>query len=149
MGKVFGSIPFMLHFKLLIIDVDWNAFVSLAATLKSHSFFFLGYLNSDTEITSYLFTAYYITETSPCAIGNFRKWLLYKCFREESFITRWGGGGSFSCGRQKFWRPPQSRWKNILDPPPPDIWQKSLWPPSPQPSPQNTTLVFFFCCFKS
>ena len=28
-----------------------------------------------------------ITETSPCAIGNFRKWLLYKCFMSLSLIV--------------------------------------------------------------
>ena len=27
-----------------------------------------------------------ITETSPCAIGNFHKWLLYKCFMSLSLI---------------------------------------------------------------
>ena len=29
----------------------------------------------------------HITETSPCAIGNFRKWLLYKCFMSLSLIV--------------------------------------------------------------
>ena len=29
----------------------------------------------------------YITETSHCAIGNFRKWLLYKCFMNLSLIV--------------------------------------------------------------
>ena len=28
-----------------------------------------------------------ITESSPCAIGNYRKWLLYKCFMSLSFIV--------------------------------------------------------------
>ena len=28
-----------------------------------------------------------ITETSPCAFGNFRKWLLYKCFMSLSLIV--------------------------------------------------------------
>ena len=28
-----------------------------------------------------------ITETSPCALGNFRKWLLYKCFMSLSLIV--------------------------------------------------------------
>ena len=28
-----------------------------------------------------------ITETSPCAIGNFRKWLLYKSFMSLSLIV--------------------------------------------------------------
>ena len=28
-----------------------------------------------------------ITETTPCAIGNFRKWLLYKCFMSLSLIV--------------------------------------------------------------
>ena len=27
-----------------------------------------------------------ITETAPCATGNFRKWLLYKCFMSLSLI---------------------------------------------------------------
>ena len=29
----------------------------------------------------------FITETSPCAIGNFHKWLLYKCFISLSLIV--------------------------------------------------------------
>ena len=28
-----------------------------------------------------------ITETSPCAVGNFRKWLLYKCFMSLPLIA--------------------------------------------------------------
>ena len=33
------------------------------------------------------FNVDFITETSPCAIGNFRKWLLYKCFMNFSLIV--------------------------------------------------------------
>ena len=29
----------------------------------------------------------FITETSPCAIGNFHKWLLYMCFMSLSLIA--------------------------------------------------------------
>ena len=29
----------------------------------------------------------HVTETSPCAIGNFRKWLFYKCFMSLSLIV--------------------------------------------------------------
>ena len=36
---------------------------------------------------SVLFVVNCITETSPCAIGNFRKWLLYKCFMSLSLIV--------------------------------------------------------------
>ena len=32
-------------------------------------------------------TGHFIMETSPCAIGNFRKWLLYKCFMSLSLIV--------------------------------------------------------------
>ena len=31
--------------------------------------------------------SFVITETSPCAVGNFRKWLLYKCFMSLSLIV--------------------------------------------------------------
>ena len=49
-----------------------------------------------------------------------------------------GGGGAvtFSCGRQTFWRPPYSRWKNILDPPP-QIYDKNVRDPPPAQPPKH------------
>ena len=57
-----------------------------------------------------------------------------------------GGGGAvtFSCGGQNIWRPPQSLWKKILDPP--RYMTKMFVTPPPQPSPQ--TPLFLSCCFK-
>ena len=67
---------------------------------------------------------------------SWRFWL-----REESFITRWGGGRlHFHVVGKTFDDPPPNPFGKKFSTPP-DIWQKCLWPPSLCPAPKHHCFI--------
>ena len=70
-----------------IVDYKNSYWSSVVRDESNQALIIIDHRDNITCLSEYLGPDYYITEISPCAIGNFHKWLLYKCFMSLFLIV--------------------------------------------------------------